>query len=292
MDSYDAIVGLGSHAATDLLKLSGVEEDSSIMVGPEFTYFGVFLSALAYKKVNESSLNAGVAALNSLKSIHFQAGNLDGKKLDLIAGLSLAAYDEAVNVWPNTGERAATAITLCDVLARLLKNSAKIELNVSQKAKLRAKVMDLFEILEIAHAEVQNSEQTDNHKSSDMNFLSKPEKYVLSLIDEIERGKSALLTQFDDGDITVQEYHRGIEDLNKKELAIHLEVAKKKCADSSFSGKKVVVVMVFILLIGFLVGAWLYPKLFGYNSAEECVLNTKHKHAVGACYDLYPSIRK
>ncbi|TLS19023.1 MAG: hypothetical protein FDZ72_06370 [Betaproteobacteria bacterium] len=69
-------------------------------------------------------------------------------------------------------------------------------------------------------------------------------------------------------------------------------MATRIYATSNLWDKKFAVVVAIAFLLGFLIGPWLYPKLFGYSSAEECVLNTKHKHAVGACYDLYPSIRK
>jgi hypothetical protein len=290
MDASEAILGLGSHAAQDLLKLSGLDENSP-MVGPEFTYFGVFLSALAYKEANDPSLNAGAVGLESLRSLYAQAEDSDTKMLDVVAGLSLSTYDEAVPVWPSTSERENVAITLCSLLSKLLKSSAQIELSVIQKAKLRAKVEDLFEVLEIAHREVRTANQSVAPALSDITIPIST-KHSSSPIDEIQVAKSALFTQFDDGDITTKEYHEGLEELNQKELAIHLKMATRIYATSNLWDKKFAVVVAIAFLLGFLIGPWLYPKLFGYSSAEECVLNTKHKHAVGACYDLYPSIRK
>lgn len=290
MDASQAIIGLGSHVAQDLLKLSGLDENSP-MVGPEFTYLGVFLSALAYKEVNDPSLNAAVLGLESLRSLHAQAEDSDAKMLDVVAGLSLSAYDEIVTTWPSAGERESVAITLCDLFARLLNSSAKIELTVMQKAKLRAKVEGLFEVLEMTHREMRNPNQSAAPTPSDTT-IPMPEKRFLSPLDEIQIAKSALLSEFDEGDITAKEYLQRLEAMNKKELAIHLEMAKKIYATSNLWDKKFAIVVAIAFLLGFLIGPWLYPKLFGYSSAEECVLNTKHKFAVGACYDLYPSIQK
>lgn len=39
------------------------------------------------------------------------------------------------------------------------------------------------------------------------------------------------------------------------------------------------------LTLGVLVGR---SSLFGYSTAEECVMNAKTRYAVGACYDAYP----
>lgn len=211
--------------------------------------------------------------------------------LDVIAELSLAAYNEAVPTWPNTSERGSVAISLCDVLARLLKSSAKIELTVMQQAKLRAKVTDLFEVLEMAHRELRNADHSVAPTSLDAT-TPKPSKRVVSPIAEIQAAKSALLGQFDEGDITAKEFLQGLEALNQKELAAHLEMAKNIYATSNFWDKKFAIVVVIAFSLGFLIGPWLYPKLFGYHSAEECVLDAKHKYAVSVCYDLYPSIQK
>lgn len=290
MDASEAILGIGSHVGLDLLKLSGLEEESSNKVGHEFTYLGVFLSALAYREVNDPSLNAGAASLASLKSLHSQAEKSDAELMNLIAGLSLNAYDQAANRWPNTNEeRAAVATTLCDVLVQLLKNSANVDLTVLQKAKLRAKVTDLFEVLEMAHREMRNADQSGSESSSNTAAPKSPKR---SPLDEIQSAKSALLSQFDDGEITTHEYHQGLDALNKRELAIHLEMAKTIYSTSNLWDKKFAIVVATAFLLGFLIGPWLYPKLFGYSNAEECVLNAKHRYAVGACYDLYPSIQK
>lgn len=289
MDSSEAILGLGSHAGRELVELSGLDEQSSNMVGPEFTYFGVFLSALAYKEVNDPNLNVEAASLASLKSLHSQVEKSNAELLDLVASLSFASYSEAVEAWPSSGERAVVAIKLCDLLARLLRSSAKIDLTVLQKTKLRARVEDLFDVLEIAHREMRNAFKSDGTPSS---IKTMPKPADRSQIGNIQTAKSALFRQFDDGDITAEEYCQGLDALNQKELSVHLEVAKKIYAKSNLWDNRFAVIVVAAFLLGFLVGPFLYPILFGYKNAEECVLNAKHKYAVGACYDLYPSIQK
>lgn len=289
MSASEKILGLGSHAGQELLELSGLDKASSNMIGFEFTYFGVFLSALAYKEVNDPSLNVGAASLASLKLLHSQVEKSDAKLLDLVARLSLASYDEAIKAWPRSGERTAVAFTLCDLFARLLRSSAKIDLTTLQKAKLRARVEDLFEVLEFAHREMYDAVDSVSPPSE---VKTNPKPTKRSSVDEIQTAKSALFSQFDDGDITTEEYRQSLDALNRKELSIHLDMANKIYAKSNSWDKKFAVAVLIAFLLGFLVGPWLYPILFGYRSAEECVLNAKHKYAVGACYDLYPSIQK
>lgn len=289
MNASEAIIGLGSHAAQDLLDLSELDENSANMIGPEFTYFGVFLSALAYKEVVDPNLDVVVASLASLKSIHSQAGKSDAELFDMVAALSIAAYGDAMTSWPNKAGLPTAAITLCDLLARLLKNSAKVELTVMQKAKLRARVDDLFEAMEIAHIEMRNAGQSTGPISSNAATTKTTKR---SPLDDIQAAKSALFTQFDEGDITTEEYHRDLNALNEKELAIHLEMARHIYATSNLWDKKFAIVVAIAFFVGFFVGPWLYPKIFGYRNAEECTLAAKHRYAVAACYDLYPSIQK
>ena len=45
------------------------------------------------------------------------------------------------------------------------------------------------------------------------------------------------------------------------------------------------------LVIGFFISPYVYPKLFGYNSAEECAIHAKTKWAIGFCFDLYPEMK-
>lgn len=42
---------------------------------------------------------------------------------------------------------------------------------------------------------------------------------------------------------------------------------------------------VIALAIGLFLGR---SSLFGYSTAEECVMQAKTRYAVGACYDAYP----
>ena len=41
---------------------------------------------------------------------------------------------------------------------------------------------------------------------------------------------------------------------------------------------------------GFSVAHFFHPLLFGYPNAETCTLHAKNRWAVGACYDLYPTL--
>ena len=288
MSVSEAIRGLGSHAAQDLLKLSGLEDDSPDMVGPEFTYLGIFLSALAYKNLNNPNLNVGVASLDALRPLHSKAGESDAKMLDLIAGASLLAYDEAIAKLPETSGRSAIAVTLCDVLADLLKRSSGTDLTLFQKAKLRSRIAVLIEVLETAHREMGNRVSGTEDPSNTATFMSSKN----SLLDEIQSEKLSLLTQFEDGYFTTREYHQRLEKLNRSELAIHLETAKKIYSTSNLWSSKFAVVVAAAFILGFFISPWLHPRLFGYSNAEECALSAKNRDAVDACYDLYPSIKE
>lgn len=41
---------------------------------------------------------------------------------------------------------------------------------------------------------------------------------------------------------------------------------------------------------GFFVSPYLYPKIFGFSSAEECALGVSTRHQAQMCFSLYPSI--
>lgn len=41
---------------------------------------------------------------------------------------------------------------------------------------------------------------------------------------------------------------------------------------------------------GYAAAYFLHASLFGYPNAETCTLHAKNRWAVGACYDLYPSV--
>ncbi len=49
------------------------------------------------------------------------------------------------------------------------------------------------------------------------------------------------------------------------------------------------VIAVLAFGIGFVASHYLWPRLFGYATAEECAVQTTHEFAARACYGLYPS---
>ncbi|WP_156952465.1 hypothetical protein [Microvirgula aerodenitrificans] len=53
--------------------------------------------------------------------------------------------------------------------------------------------------------------------------------------------------------------------------------------------KKIYLLLAFVFfLLGFFISPILYPKIFGYSSAQECMLHVNTKFQAGACADLYP----
>ncbi|MFY9136816.1 hypothetical protein [Zwartia sp.] len=58
------------------------------------------------------------------------------------------------------------------------------------------------------------------------------------------------------------------------------------------SNRKYWLSILIAFFIGFFVSPYIYPKLFGYSSAEECAIHAKTKWAIGFCFDLYPEVKK
>lgn len=48
----------------------------------------------------------------------------------------------------------------------------------------------------------------------------------------------------------------------------------------------------FAFAVGFVASHLLWPRLFGYRTAEECAVQTTHRAAAQACYGLYPTVEE
>lgn len=300
MNASEAIAGLGMSVGLNLLDTLHLDRKDDQIAGPEFTYIGLFLSGLGYKDKVDSAADLISSCLTSIEPVH---SKLTGSDASIAAGLAesaLRSYYTALPSWPSKEVRNHIAIGLCDLLADRLRQFANLDLSVFQKAKLRPKIAEQFEVLEIAYAEMFASNLFEGHqflnkitKEHEASSAETPNFAARTSLAEIAKAKDKLLVDFDDGEITALEYHRGLDDLIKQEIAIHVEAAESRGQrDGRWNKRNMVFALVAGLLLGLLIGPWLHPKIFGYSNAEECVLSTKHKYAVGACYDLYPSIRK
>ncbi len=56
--------------------------------------------------------------------------------------------------------------------------------------------------------------------------------------------------------------------------------------------RKYWVSLLIAFIVGFVVSPYIYPKLFGYSSAQECAIHAKTKWAIGFCFELYPELKK
>lgn len=300
MNHSEAIAGLGINAGLHLLDFLELDKTNDQMAGSEFTYIGLFLSAFCYKEKVNSAIDLMSLCLSSIESIHSKLNCSDAAKATVLAENALHGYCCAVHSWPSKEIREQVAIALCELLADRLQQFAGVNLTIFQKAKLRPKIAEQFEVLEIAYSEMRSRKlfegcNPSNYATSECKTSSVTRNSEVSnlCLAEIAKAKENLLADFDDGEITGLEYHRGLDNLIRQEIILHVAAAEIRVQKSSrWNMRNIVFALGAAFFLGFLIGPWLYPKIFGYSSAEECVLNTKHKYAVGACYDLYPSIQK
>lgn len=103
--------------------------------------------------------------------------------------------------------------------------------------------------------------------------------------------KQQLLAEFDDGDITFREFFERYEAMLLQEveqrIASSINVARQADVKKT---KVLLALLVVVTTAAIIVSPPVYKELFGYSNAEECVIHVKNKYAVGACYDLYPSV--
>lgn len=107
---------------------------------------------------------------------------------------------------------------------------------------------------------------------------------------EIARDKVRLLNEFDDGAITFREFFERLDEYQKQDVQLILE--RDRRLRHARHGLSVVqgTLLLALAAVSFAFGPYAYAKLFDYANAEECVLKTPHRWAVGACYDLYPTM--
>lgn len=294
MNVPETIVGLGAQSGLYLLDFLKLDSEDDQIAGPEFTYLGTFMSGLCYQEKIDSTNDLVPLCLSSLSAIRSQLKDLDAMVANTLAESAIRSYNRAVQAWPNKEARGKVGIALCQILTERLKKFASLELTTLQIAKLRPKIEEQFEVLEIAYTEMCSQNLFGSHQAmSTASSGGNAVPYTLPnglfddhRSDEIADAKKKLVNEFEEGDITAREFQNGLDNLIKKERSIYIAAAESR------SQRNAMLALAAAFLIGFLIGPWLYPKIFGYSSAEECVLNTKHQYAVGACYDLYPSVQK
>lgn len=112
------------------------------------------------------------------------------------------------------------------------------------------------------------------------------------LLRKIAAEKTALCELWEMGEITATEFQEQVDDLTQQERGICLEVDRLRLLAVSpqvHVAKRLPVYLILAFLLGFIVSPALYPKLFGYKTAQECVLAHGGSGVVlKMCYDLYP----
>ena len=94
--------------------------------------------------------------------------------------------------------------------------------------------------------------------------------------------------------MTGRELAQELDKLFQQERGACKEIYRQQIESNRKQGlgkRKVAVVLLVTFIFGFFVSPFLYPKFFGYKSAEECLLDHTNNYGMSACYDLYPSIK-
>lgn len=116
------------------------------------------------------------------------------------------------------------------------------------------------------------------------------------LLRKIAAEKTALCELWEMGEITATEFQEQIDDLTQQERGICLEVDRRRLlavTPQVHLSKLLPVFLILAFFLGFIVSPALYPKLFGYKTAQECVLAHGSSGVVlRMCYDLYPKAER
>jgi len=111
----------------------------------------------------------------------------------------------------------------------------------------------------------------------------------------IESDKKKLFSLYDDGEITGLEYAQELNKLFQYERDVYREIDRLEISSHFKHGmgkRNVALALIAIFIVGFFISPFLYPKIFGYKSAEECLLDHTNNFGFSACYDLYPSVKQ
>ncbi|TCW32181.1 hypothetical protein [Gulbenkiania mobilis] len=302
MRKSESIVGLGAHAACYLLESLKLPPDEEQNSGPEFTYLGVFLSGLCFKAYNYSATDLVSLCLDGFKNIY---AKLHYSEAIIANGLAESAFHDYLLVmpsWPKKDAFLRSGIELCSVLTTRLKQYHGVTLSIMQQARLRALISDQFEILAIAHLEIRHAAERDSnlkHQSSivgnrceSMETTPSTDNSSIRLM-EIKKAKDKLWKQLEEGDVTESECRENLDKITQDEIALHVIAKENRSQQRRNTGtwQIVATLMIGVFLAGFFISPWLYPKIFGFRSAEECIIATKSRYTMSACYTLYPSIR-
>lgn len=103
--------------------------------------------------------------------------------------------------------------------------------------------------------------------------------------------RKALAEQFDRGDIDGVHFAQGLSSLLQQERGAASEIDRVALAGNLLNAHTPRMLALYVavaFLGGFFVSPWLYPRFFGYKTAEECMLQHSSNVGASACMQLYP----
>lgn len=103
--------------------------------------------------------------------------------------------------------------------------------------------------------------------------------------------RKALVEQFDRGDIKASEFEQALTSLFQQERGAASEIDRVGLAGSLrnvHTPRMLTLYVAVAFLGGFFISPWLYPRFFGYKTAEECMLQHSSNVGASACMQLYP----
>lgn len=109
---------------------------------------------------------------------------------------------------------------------------------------------------------------------------------------KIAAERKALSTNFDAGDLTSTEYETALSALFEQERGAGREIdriAFESSVRHVHPPRRLALYLLVAFAIGFSISPVVYPRIFGYRYAEECMLDHSTNVGARACNDLYPS---
>jgi hypothetical protein len=104
--------------------------------------------------------------------------------------------------------------------------------------------------------------------------------------------KKTLWNLYDAGEVNTVTLQSGIDALYQREQEVHFSVLESKMLKSLRGSRmrpRIIAASIgAAFLVGFFVSPFLYPRLFGYRNAAECLLHNSNRYGAEACDDLYP----
>jgi hypothetical protein len=103
--------------------------------------------------------------------------------------------------------------------------------------------------------------------------------------------RKALAKAYEDGDLMATEFEKGLSAAFEQARAAAKEVDQKEMLASQrrvHSPLRLALYLVAAFAVGFFISPTIYPKIFGYRNAYECMLQHSSTYGATACMKIYP----